>query len=205
MSSYLLLCLAFLGLSSFGGGGGKEQEVPEYHLKAAFLYNFAVFTDWPKDAFKDRRSPLIVAVVGKDPFGKHLENTFAKKQAKGRSIKIVRFKKVEDIDTCHILFVPAGEVSKIKEIRKKLGDKPVLIIGESKDFALKGGCANFYPKDKGIAFEVNPKAAERAKLTISSRLLKLARIVEEKDEGKQEEPKSRAKRIPVRRSEEGKR
>ncbi|MEM7306289.1 MAG: YfiR family protein [Planctomycetota bacterium] len=177
----LLVGVVLCAPPSFGGGRDTEK-VDEYHLKAAFLYNFALFTDWPKESFDDPKAPLVVAVVGKDPFGKHLTKTFDGKKAKGRPTEIRRFKSVDNIGHCHILYVPKDQASKIDTIRKKIGKQSVLIIGEKPGFALQGGAVNFYAKGSKIAFEINPKAAERARVTISSQLLKLARVVKEKDD-----------------------
>ncbi len=179
----VLLILGVSGLLSLEASSDPEPKpAPEFHLKAAFLYNFALFTDWPAESFEDKDSPLVVAVVGKDPFGDLLEATFREKRAKGRVIQVQRYASVKALGRCDVLFVPRSESERLGEIRRRLAGQHVLLVGESTGFALKGGIVNFYLKDKAVAFEINPKEAARAKLTISSRLLKLARIVEEKEE-----------------------
>jgi len=152
----------------------------EYQVKAAFLYNFTRYVKWPKEAFDDERSPIVVAVLGSDPFGITLDKVFAGKTASGRRIQVTRFASTAKLEKCHLLFVPRDETESLPLLAKHLAGAPVLIVGESKDFAVEGGEINFYIDKKKVHFEINKMAAERAKLEISSQLLKLARIVEDK-------------------------
>ena len=155
------------------------KRAKEYKLKAAFLYNFCLFTTWPKEAFEKEDSPIVVGVFGKDPYGSALDVAFKKKQVGKRSFRIERYATAKDIKPCHLIFVPSGAVKQMPEALKKLKDKHTLIVGESTGFVLKGGAVGFYAEKKKIRFEVNTAETKRRNLTISSKLLKLARIVKE--------------------------
>ena len=151
----------------------------EYEVKAAFLFNFALFTEWPADAFESKDAPLVVAVVGEDPFGKALDRALKGKKVGGRALRLERYEDAEHLGKCHMLFVPAGEVGHMKAILGACEKRPVLLVGESADFAVKGGAFSFYIEERRVRFEINPRAAERRELKVSSKLLKLARIVKE--------------------------
>ncbi len=155
------------------------KRAKEYKLKAAFLYNFCLFTTWPKEAFEKEDSPIVVGVVGTDPYGSALDTAFKKKQVGKRSFRIERYAKAKDIKPCHLIFVPSGSVKLMPEVLKQLKDTHTLIVGESTGFALAGGAVGFYVEKKKIRFEVNTAETKRRGLTISSKLLKLARIVKE--------------------------
>jgi len=166
----LLLLCAWLGLAA----QPTPNQVTEHQTKAAMLLKFLPYVKWPERAFATPTSPLRIAVIGTDPFGKALDETFKDKKFGARAIEIVRFKTVADIETCHILFAPQSEAARLDKLLEKLAGKPVLLIGESKDFAASGGAINFVLKDKRVAFEINQDAAKRAELELSSQLLKLA-------------------------------
>ncbi len=149
----------------------------EYEVKAAFLYNFALYVRWPEEAFERPDAPLVFAVLGDDPFGQVLDETVADKRAQERTIVIRRFAKLRDVGHCHVLFVPRTEVTDLPRLLELLGAKPVLLVGEEQNFAVRGGAVNFFLEQKRVRFEINPDAARPRELRISSKLLKLAHIV----------------------------
>ena len=155
-----------------------QEAAPEYELKAAFLYNFATYADWPADAFPDPRAPFRVGVCGKDPFGPLLEEAFLGKTVGGRPIVVKRSPEVADLGSCQLVFVPASE--RTSRALLALEGTRALTVGEREGFAQEGGCVNFYLEGKRVRFEINPEAAKRAGLKISSKLLRLARIVKDK-------------------------
>jgi len=157
----------------------NENNPTEYEVKAAWIFKFVKYVEWPADRFEERRSPIVIGVLGRDPFGKILDKTFAGKRHDQRPFVILRSKKVEELRRCHILFVPGSEKGRVKEIVASLKGRSVLLIGEWEGFASRGGIVNFYLKDKRVRFEINPEAAVREKLKISSKLLRVARIVKE--------------------------
>jgi hypothetical protein len=153
----------------------------EYEVKAACLVKFIGYVKWPEHVFKSASAPIVVAVVGPDPFGAALDNAFKNKSVQGRKIEIRRFETTADIEECHVLFVAAQEHPKLPQILEKTAQQHVLVVGESSGAAAKGASINFVIEDKKVRFEINVEASKRAELEISSQLLKLAKIV--KDEG----------------------
>jgi len=162
---------------------GAICEDSEYMIKAAFLLNFARFVDWPEGSFKDGLSPINLLILGADPFGDTLDS-IKEKTVKGRQLRIKRGQNVEDAVPCHILFISSSEKEKVSQIVKLLG--PVLTVSEIPRFCQQGGMVNFIKVENKIQFEINPEMAKQKRLSISSRLLKLAKIVDtETQKGKQ--------------------
>jgi hypothetical protein len=179
-----LALVAMLGFA-LGGRGvaeGVAEEAREYEVKAALLYKFTQYIEWPAEAFERKDSPLLVAVIGKDPFGRILDETLRDKKCGEHPFAIKRFASAKEIDAAHVLFVPGAEAVVLAEILKALGGRSTLIVGESEGFASKGGIVNFYLEKSKTRFEINPDAAKRCKLKISSDLLKVARIVKGESE-----------------------
>ena len=158
----------------------STDETREYQIKSAFLFNFTKYVKWPVSAFKDTRAPLVLAVLGADPFGAMLDKDCAGKTVNGRKIVVKRFASVKSLDACHLLFVPASEAGNGALLAQRYAGSSVLIVGESKGFAEHYGLINFYIEKKKVNFEVNVDSVKREKLDISSQLLKLARIVKTK-------------------------
>ena len=156
---------------------GECAVAAEYEIKAAFLLNFAKFVDWPASSFADRDSPMVIAVLGSDPFGSVLDNTLRNEKVKGRKLVVKRSNQLSDLKGCHILFVSSSEHSRLGSIIQEVKDQPVLTVGDVAGFADRGGIVNFILRDRKIGFEINTSAADKAGLKISSQLLKLARIV----------------------------
>jgi YfiR/HmsC-like len=156
----------------------------EYELKAAFLFNFAKFVDWPPTAFAGPESPFLVCVLGTDPFGITLDNTLREKVIAEHPASVARVKRVADISGCQILFVAASESHLLPEVLAKLRGQCVLVIGETNDFASSGGVIQFTLEDNRVRFFINPDAADRAGLKISSKLLALAKIVRDAPAGR---------------------
>jgi hypothetical protein len=180
MCRRVLLVLGILAGPAAAGVRQSEQ-APEYDLKAAFLYNFGTFTEWPAKAFAAPDAPFVVGVVGKDPFGAALEDTFRGQTVQKRRAEIRRSDDPAKLKGAHLLFVPATEKARFKEILEAFRGTSTLVVGESEGFAAAGGSMNLFIQSKRLAFEVNPAAAKRAGLTLSSKLLRLAWIVEEKE------------------------
>src|SRR5262245_51662077 len=159
----------------------QERDAPEYEIKAAFLYNFATFVEWPSTAFVDEESAFLVGVLGKDPFGSTLEEAFQGKTVGKRQIVVRRFDQLADFQTCHLLFVSKSEREQAPKILEFLKGVPTLKVADFPGFAAMGGCINFFVEGKRkVRFEINPEAAKRGNLRISSKLLRLARVVQDK-------------------------
>jgi hypothetical protein len=151
--------------------------LPEYVVKLGLLYNFAKYVEWPPEAFDRPDSPLVLGIVGDDPFGQELERTLGDKSVGNRAFAFRRFKRAADIDRCHILFVPRSEEERVPSILERAKRWPILTVGEEEGFPLAGGMATILIAGERPKLEVNVEAAERTNLTIQSKLLRLATIV----------------------------
>jgi hypothetical protein len=171
-------CLAVLTLA--GPGAHACEGLDEYQVKAAFLGKFVKYVTWPPARLADRRAPFVVGVLGKDPFGDKLVETFRDKQVEERRVEIRQFSALEGVSEAHLLFVTRDESDRLEAILATTRGAGVLLVGESGGFAADGGSINFYLEDKRLRFEVNPEAARRQGLKVSSELLKVARIVEDR-------------------------
>jgi len=174
----IAICLT---VSSWTSVQAEPTTPREYMIKAGFLYNFAKFVDWPEEVFENSSTPLIIGILGEDPFGNDLDQIIKKKTVKERSILIKRLKTLDELKVCHILFISASEKSHLSKVISKTKDWHVLTVSEMEGFAELGGIINFTKEGNKIRFEINLDAAEQSGLKISSRLLKLAKIIREKD------------------------
>jgi hypothetical protein len=157
--------------------GGADQAPTEYQVKAAFLYNFARFVEWPPRAFASASAPIDVCVLGEDPFGEALNRVLAGKMLGERPMMERRGKKLRELGGCEILFISGSERERVGEILEELRTAPVLTVGESEEFAARGGGVQFTLEDNHVHFIINVDATERAGLKVSSRLLSLAHVV----------------------------
>ena len=186
---YLITMVVLFTMESVAPGiHAKSPSASEYQLKAVFLYNFAKFVEWPAESLADARGPIIFGILGKDPFGATIDQIIKTKTVKDRKLRIKRFEKIKDLrvsytgkgeekETCHILFISSSEEEHLANILEILKDSSVLTVGEMEQFAQRGGIINFTLREGKVQFEINVDAAERAELKISSKLLKLAKIV----------------------------
>jgi hypothetical protein len=158
------------------GGAEKPQTPGEYDVKAAFLYTFAQFTDWPAEAFAGPNTPLIIGIVGEDPFGRILDDTMKGEAIHGRPTLIRRFQRGEDFGSCHVLFVGSSERRQLAQILAALKGSSALTISDIDRFAYFGGIVTLSMEGARVRFEINLRAAEQARLKFSSKLLKLAKI-----------------------------
>ena len=149
----------------------------EYQVKAAFLYNFAKFVDWPPSAFTDPKQPLDICVYGRDPFGSALEDALLGKTIGERRVGLGRAMQFQELAGCHVVFVSSSAHESAADLANRLKGRPVLLVGESDGFAASGGTVQFTIEDNRVHFIINPDAADRAGLKISSKLLALAKIV----------------------------
>ena len=172
----IALALWGLSLGAISPARGQTGTPSEYQVKAAFLYNFAKFVQWPADAFRSSQSPLVLGVLGRNPFGSILKQTLQGKTAQGRSFMIRTATDPKEIGFCHILFISASEQRRLGQILKGL-QGPVLTVSEIPRFAHQGGIINFYLADKKVRFEINLKKAEKVRIKIKSQLLRHAKIV----------------------------
>ncbi len=172
--------LAFIILISIVDSSGliaQTKAATEYQVKAAFLFNFAKFVEWPPSAFSDPKQPLDICVYGHDPFGTALEDALLGKTIGERRVGLGRATQFQDLASCHVVFVSALVRESAADLANRLKGRAVLLVGESEGFAASGGTIQFTIEDNRVHFVINPDAADRAGLKISSKLLALAKIV----------------------------
>lgn len=158
-------------------------EVTDIQVKVAFLYNFAKYTKWPPDIRSGRPEVFAIAILGADPFGATLENMLQGKTVGESKVVVRRIARPEDVEDVRILYISESEADELPRILKRLEGTPVLTVGEMSRFAERGGVVQLKTEGSRVRLEINLGAAERARLTISSELLKLARIVDKRPGG----------------------
>jgi hypothetical protein len=157
----------------------SAEESLEYNVKAAFLFNFTKFVDWPADTFADEKSPFQLCVLGEDPFGKILDDVVANEAVNGRPIAVRRLPRGTDPRSCQILFFGRTERERQAEVLASLRGAPVLTVGESDRFLADGGLVSFFLDARKVRFEIHLPNVERTPLRISSKLLRLAKLTPE--------------------------
>jgi hypothetical protein len=177
--SFQKKCFRFLGVAALflflGRAIGHGATASETEVKAAFLYNFAKFVEWPAEAFSSETAPIQVAVFGDEEFSAKLRSLLNDKKAHGRSFEVKTITNPQEAKNFQIVFVASAESRRAPLVLEATKKSPVLTIGESEQFLDSGGMINFVFEDAQLRFEVNPEAAQKAKLEISSKLLRLAK------------------------------
>ena len=171
------LTVAFMSLG-FGNLFGETSR--EYDVKAAFLYNFITFTEWPADAFSSSDGPYVIGVMGDDPFGSVLDQIVTGEQIKSRPLVVRRFKRLEDMHRVHILFLSPSEAHHLPEVLRWLKGQRILTVSDIPGFAEAGGGIEFV-SDTRIKLVINPTALREANLAVSSKLLRLAQLIPERN------------------------
>jgi hypothetical protein len=181
-----ILCAVALVFSGWRASAGcvaiaaENPRTPsEEQVKAAFLFNFIKFVDWPNGVFAGKNSPFVIGVIGDGPFGKEIRESLQGKTISGRELQIRKITRPGEIRGMHALLVCASEVGIMPEVLASVKGTPVLTIGEMDQFGQQGGIINFYLQDNKVRFEINLDAADKARLKISSQLLSLARIIKD--------------------------
>jgi hypothetical protein len=155
----------------------QSQASPEYQLKAVFLFNFAQFVEWPASAFAGPDAPVVIGILGEDPFGSYLDETVRGEKVNDRPLVVRRFRSVEEITTCHILFISGRDKERFRDILDHLRGRSILTVSDGEGFATMGGMVRFVTDKNRIRFRINLEAAKAADLTLSSKLLRAAQIV----------------------------
>jgi hypothetical protein len=173
--TFSLLGLSLLWLSLAGSYGRAQQSQPtEYQIKAAFLFNFAKFVEWPPKAFAEKTSPIVIGILGENPFQDDLARTIQDKTIEDRRLVIREFRSPAQATNCHLLFISTSERRRLPEIFETLKGASVLTVGETDRFTETGGMINFFLEGTKIRFQINQDAATGAGLKISSKLMSLA-------------------------------
>ncbi len=171
-ASVLLACLSITSCPA----RAAEAEPLEYQVKAAFLLNFTKFVQWPASAFADENSPVAICILGEDPFGNTLDEMVKGEALNGRQLVVQRIRRQVEPKACQVLFVSKSE----KDVARTLADlgTGVLTVGEGEKFLRDGGIIAFVIQDRRVRFDIDQAAAAKARITLSSRLMNVARSVE---------------------------
>ena len=150
-----------------------------YQHKALYLFNFAKYTEWPKEAFSDDSAPFVLGILGQDPFRSDID-IIKGKVIKGRKLVIKYFRSVEEVTGCHLLFICSSETNNLAQILQALDHSHILTIAEAEGFLEQRGMINLVPEQKSpgtqvVSFEINQAAAEKANLKLDAQLLRLAK------------------------------
>ncbi|MEO7299414.1 MAG: YfiR family protein [Verrucomicrobiota bacterium] len=172
-SFFLLVCLA--GASTYSLQA--QPAPPEYKIKAAFIYYFVQYVEWPTNTFADEKSPFIIGILGSNPFGSALEETVAGEMVGKRKLVVRMCRNLSEAQQCHLLFISNSEASNLQSVLDGLKGHSVLTVSDMEQFARRGGMIRLLPKDNKIRFLINVEVVSEAKLTISAKLLQLAEVV----------------------------
>jgi len=171
----LLLSLSFFWGTKSSLAADDSPVSKEYQVKAAFLYSFTKFIEWPPNRFDTPDSPIVIGIFGKNPFGQEFAKLIEKRKVNGRSFVVKLIYSAPEIASVHLLFVPNGEEIRLVEKTLDLIDSPgTLTVGESDQFSALGGGITFVAEEDKVRFRINREATERAGIKVSAQLLKLA-------------------------------
>jgi len=173
-----LIALILLTACSAAEGPAQHDSGLEYKFKAAYLYNFLQFIEWPETAFATKSSPVVIGIFSQDPLARELGQLVEGESINGRKIIVQNYRTTRNIKECNVIFIPGSQEGQIGTILSALDDLSVLTVSEVEGFAQNGGAINFYVQDNKLRFEINPDVLKKVNLKASSRLLRLARIVE---------------------------
>ena len=154
--------------------GLAQQQPSEYELKAAFLFNFAKFVEWPPDAYADTNAPIVIGILGENVFGNNLQKIINDRKVNNRGFQFRNFDSPTDATNCQILFISASKKNDFAKIISTLHNASVLTVSETDGFLKAGGMINFLLEGNNVRFQISDDAAKKARLKISSKLLSLA-------------------------------
>lgn len=173
MSRHIVRLPLFFALLIAGAVSVCAEQAPEYEVKAEFLERFTRFIDWPSDP----PGRFVIGVIGRNPFNGFIERIASERRIKGRLVDVRYVSDVAQLDACQLVFIAASERAQLPRILARTASKPILTVADSDGFANAGVMINFYKTGDTVRFEVNESAVERSGLKVSSKLLKLARLV----------------------------
>jgi YfiR/HmsC-like len=148
----------------------------EYQLKAVFIFNFTQFVEWPSSSFSTDDAPLVIGVMGENPFGSYLDETVSREKVNGHPLIVRYYKETEEIKECHLLFIRLTDSNRQREVVAYLKGRSILTVSDADNFLQDGGMVGFLTKNDKIQFQINLEATKKADVAISAKLLKLAEI-----------------------------
>jgi hypothetical protein len=172
LSLLVLLCAAFDLCAQV-----TIPRFDEYQVKAAFLYNFAKFVEWPPGTFANPADPIGICIAGANPFGSTLESMVQGKKIGDRAFTVRRIADTQEAAGCQVLFIGSTEWKRVRSLLEALKGAAILTVGETDDFTAAGGMIAFQIAGPRVRIQIDIEMAERSRLKISSKLLSLAEIV----------------------------
>lgn len=169
-------CWLIMSALLFSGRLEAPADTPEYQVKAVFLFNFAQFVHWPPEAFPEAQAPLVIGVLGDDPFGPYLDETVRGEKVNTHPLVVRRYRRVEEIKSCHVLFISRSEANRLDQIIASLKGRNILTVSDADDFGRRGGMVGLVTEKSKIRMRVKLEAVKAANLTISSKMLRVAEI-----------------------------
>lgn len=168
----LFLILLFLILVS------ASAQLDEYTIKAVFIEKLTRFIEWPKESFmEDTTKSFNIVILGNNPFGDKLEKIYSNRKIRNKQVIINYINSPKNIPDCHLIFISNSMENKLDEILSQTKDKPILLVGDTKNYSKKGVYINFYTETNKISFEINEAALKQSGLKISHLLLRQARVI----------------------------
>lgn len=172
-------CLALaIAASPLTAEAARGRVTREYDLKAAFLFNFTQFVEWPDAALADPQGPFVIGVLGDDPFGPSLDEIVANERVHDHAIVVRRARTLSELGTCHLVFVSRSQAPRLRGILDGLAGHSVLVVGDTDEFAAHGGTIGFVATGSRLRLVVNMDRVRDAGLTISSKLLRQAELID---------------------------
>jgi hypothetical protein len=178
-SLFMIMMLHGFSAAALNTEADKRKHA-EYEIKAAYLYNFAKFVEWPAETFTDPSLPFGICIIGEDPFGDTLD-TIKGKNVKGKKLEIRQYAGNSELKECHILFISPSEKKNLADILEMTKDRHILTVSDMNKFADHGGMIFMNKAKNKIRLEINHEAAKHSGLKMSSKLLKIAKIVKGKN------------------------
>ena len=173
----MVVALVWISLQTLSFG--VQDQPTEYQVKAAYLYQFGKFVEWPEGTSSVSGNDFAICTLGGDPFGRALDETISGRSVQGRKVIARRLSNVNDVSDCNILFVGSSEQARMTDILKVVQGKGILTVGDKADFVLQGGMIQFQTEQNKVRFEINLPAVTRSNLKVSSQLLKVAKVINE--------------------------
>jgi hypothetical protein len=170
-----MVVLFFFILSGFVSA--VQPASREYQVKAVFLYNFAQFVEWPEDAFTSNHSPLVIGVLGENPFGEYLNEAVQGEVLNGHPLKVQQYEKVEEVVNCHILYVNQNKKEALGRTLNALQSKSILTVGDAGNFIEQGGMVRFFTEKGKTRIQIDLESTKKADIVVSSKLLRVADVV----------------------------
>lgn len=174
--SFALFVMSALFGAWMSSAMAAQTSAQEYQVKAVFLFNFTQFVGWPPATNTDAQAPMVIGILGEDPFGSYLDDTVRGEKVGDRPLIVRRYRRLEDVDDCQILFISRSEAIRFEQIATYLRARSILTVSDADQSGKRGGIVRFVTENDRVKLRINVSSAKIAGLTISSKLLRVAEI-----------------------------